>query len=133
MKSIKLPLSFNNGGLSTTTDLHQIFKQKIIDVLVTTKRERVMIPEYGAGVYSLLYEMLDPMVFTDFKTDAIQELSRNVSGVNIVDIRISTADSLRADPENTTLDITVLYRVPPHQVTSTTLTVSEFLSEESFA
>lgn len=133
MKAIKLPLSFNNGRLQTTTDLHQIFKQKIIDVLVTSKRERVMIPEYGCSVYSLLYEMLDPMVFTDFKTDAIQELSRHVSGATIVDLVISEADSLRADPENTTLDITVLYRVPPYQVTSTTFTVSEFLSEESFA
>lgn len=132
MKAIKLPLSFNNGGLQTTTDLHQVFKQKIIDVLVTSKRERVMIPEYGCSVYSLLYEMLDPAVFTDFKTDAIQELSRNVSGATIVDLTVSTSDSLRADPENTTLDITVLYRVPPHQVTSTTFTVSEFLSEESF-
>lgn len=132
MRAIRVPVSFSNGALVSTTDLHQIFKQKILDVLVTSKQERVMIPEYGASVYSLLYEMMDPIVFADFKVDAIQEITQHVTGVDIVDLRVSTGDSFRADPDNTTLSITVLYRVPPHQVTSTTFTVSEFLSEESF-
>lgn len=132
MKSIKLPVTFKNGALVSTTDLNQIFKQKIIDVLVTSKQERVMLPEYGAGTYSLLYEMLDPMVFADFKTDALQELTQHVTGVDIVDLRMSSGESFRQDPDSTTLSITVLYRIPPHQVTSTTFTVSEFLSEESF-
>lgn len=91
-----------------------------------------MIPEYGANVYSLLYEMLDPMVFADFKTDAIQELSQHVTGVEIVDLSISSEDSLRQEEFNTTLSVSVKYRVPPHQLTSMTFTVSEFLSEESF-
>lgn len=132
MKAIKLPLSFRNGALVSTTDLHQIFKQKIIDVLVTSKQERVMIPEYGADVYSLLYTMLDPMIFADFKADALLELSQGVTGVDIVDILLSSGESLTSSDESTTLSITVLYRVPPHQVTSMTFTVSEFLSEESF-
>jgi len=132
MKAIKLPVSFKNGALTSTTDLHQIFKQKIIDVLVTSKQERVMLPEYGAGSYSLLYEMLDPMVLADFKTDALQELTQHVTGVDIVDLQMTSGESLRQDPESTTLTITVFYRVPPHQVTSMTFTVSEFLSEDSF-
>lgn len=132
MKAIKLPVTFKNGALVSTTDLNQIFKQKIIDVLVTSKQERVMLPEYGAGTYSLLYEMLDPMVFADFKTDALQELAQHVTGVDIVDLKMSSGESFRQDQDSTTLSITVLYRIPPHQVTSTTFTVSEFLSEESF-
>lgn len=132
MKSIKLPVSFSNGTLTTTTDLHQIFKQKIIDVLVTTKQERVMLPEYGGNAYSLLYEMLDPIVFADFKTDALQELAQHVTGVAVMDLKVSTGNNFNADPNSTTLDITVLYRVPPYQTTSMTFTVTEFLSEESF-
>lgn len=132
MKAIKLPVAFSNGSLRTTTDLHQIFKQKIIDVLVTSKQERVMIPEYGVGVYSLLYEILDPLIFADFKVDAIQELSQHVTGVEIVDLRLSSGGSLQSPEDNTTLSITVLYRLPPYQVTSMTFTVSEFLSEDSF-
>lgn len=132
MRSIKLPLSYQNGRLTTTSDLNQIIRQKIIDVLVTSKQERVMIPEYGASTYSLVFDMLDPLVLQDFKVDALQELAAHVTGAQIIDLKITSSGGFNTDDMNTTLSITVYYRIPPNQVTSMTFTVSDFLSEESF-
>lgn len=135
MKAIKLPVSFSGGRLQTTTDVNTIIRQKIIDVLVTSKQERVMLPDYGGDAYTLLYEMMDPTVFADFKTDAIQELSRHVTGAQIIDIVINTGDALQNTIQNadydTSVNITVYYRIPPQRATSVTFTVSEFLTDES--
>lgn len=135
MKAIKLPVSFNGGRLETTTDINQIIKQKIIDVLVTSKQERVMLPEYGGNAYSLLFEMMDPTIFADFKTDAIQELSRHVAGAQIMDITLAGGDARQTTIQNadydTSVNITVYYRIPPQRATSVTFTVSEFLTDES--
>ena len=133
MRSLKLPFSINSTGSTTSTsDVDTIVKQKVIDVLTTTKRERVMEPNYGAGVYRFIYEMLDPLVFADFKVDALQELNENISGAQILDINISLGeDSLAVAEFNTTAFITVYYRIPPLQATTMTFSVSEFVTAET--
>jgi len=135
LRAIKLPVSFSNGRLETTTDINQIIRQKIIDVLVTSKMERVMRPTYGGDSYSLIYEIMDPAVFADFKVDAIQELTRNVSGIQVLDISMVSGNDLSStiqnDSNDTTLSMTVYYRIPPQRASSVTFTVSEFLTNES--
>lgn len=132
MRTIKLPISFQNGRLATISDINQIIKQKIIDVLVTSKNERVMIPEYGSGAYSLLYESMDPTVFADFRADALQELAVNVTGATILDVVLAEGISLGSGDYNTTLTINVVYQIPPYPITSTTFSISDVLTEDSF-
>lgn len=131
MRSLKLPISFQGGRVATTSNIETIVKQKIIDVLVTSRGERVMNMGYGSGAYSYLYEPMDPLIFADFKQEAISDLHRNVSGVEIMNINIGVPSSLY-DGENTTVTVTVSYRIPPMQVTSMTFNISEFLTEDSF-
>lgn len=132
MKSLRMPISFTNGRISTLSDVQSIVKQKIIDVLVTANRERVMNPNYGAGAYTLLYDTLDPLVFADFKQEALSDINRNVSNAQILDIIVNTKDSLYVGETNTTLEINVVYQIPPHQQSVMTFEVSEFANESSF-
>jgi phage baseplate assembly protein W len=132
MRSIYLPFQFNNGKVATTADFDAIVKQKIVDVLAVSKTERPMRPEYGIGAYTFLYEPIDPLIWEDFKQDAMMELREFVSGVRITDIVISEGSSYGGEEEGSTLYITVYYSINPSQKSSVTLTVSDILNEDTY-
>jgi phage baseplate assembly protein W len=132
MRSIYLPFQFNNGKVATTSDFDEIIKQKIIDVLAVTKTERPMRPRYGLGTYTFLYEPVDPLIWEDFKQDALVELREAVSGVRINDIVIAEGDGSRGEEEGSTIYVTVYYSINPSQKSSVTLTVSDILNEETY-
>ena len=131
MRSIYLPLQFNNEKIATTTDFDTIVKQKIVDVLAVSRGERVMRPRYGVGAYGMLYTTIDPLVWADFKQEALLAMTEDVSGVTIHDIQISTGDP-RQLSEPTTVTITVTYQIPTSQISSVTLNVSDILNEEMY-
>ncbi len=110
MKSISVPFRFNtNGVVSITEDTAIIAKQKIIDVLVTDKYERVNNPDYGLAINSLLFSPFDPLIFSDYKIDAISDLNNFVSNAQILDIEFTSPDSMNNYSEST-LTVRVIYR-----------------------
>ena len=86
MASISVPFRFEKGGVASTSDNSIIAKQKIIDVLATRPFERVMRPEHGAGISSLLFEPMDPLVFADYKVDALKTVNDSVNNAHVRDI-----------------------------------------------
>lgn len=124
MRSIALPFRITNGRIATLTDPYKIVEQKILDVLLTSNNERVMNPRYGSAVYALLYEIMDDNVLADFKTEALMDLRENVDGAEIADIKFSSTNLLGDSEYNTTLEITVFYRIPPTMTRSMTFSVN---------
>lgn len=125
MRSIAVPFNIVGGSIADTTDFDTIIEQKIINVLVTGKFERTMIPEYGGDVQALLFDVIDELVEVDFKTDASQELATYVSGVQIIDLRVERTATSEAT-------ITVYYRTPLSPARSTVFTLPlGILTEES--
>jgi len=109
MKAISIPFRFENGSVASTEDNSTIAKQRIIDVLATSKYERVMRPEYGAGISSLLFEPLDPLLLSDYKVDALADLNENVSNAKILDMSFQTSgDFVYNTNEESTLVARVL-------------------------
>lgn len=133
MKAMYLPVKFVNGSVASTSTFDTIIKQRIIDVLVVSKGERVMRPDYGIGSYNMLYELIDPLIWADFRATALSELNKNVSGVTIKDIKITSGPSAFAVDDATTVNISVFYQIPPSQEASVTLTVSDILNEDTYA
>lgn len=125
MKGLQIPFNVVGGRISATTDENLLIEQKIINVLVTAKFERPMLPEYGAGIQSLLFDTIDELVEVDFKTDASSELTDRVSGIKIIDLRVEQSGSSEAT-------ITVYYRTPLSPARSTSFTIPlGILTEES--
>lgn len=130
MKAIKTPLSFKDGKIDTVTTPDDIARQKIVDVLVTSPGERVMRPEYGAGVYNLLFDYPNPLTFADFKTDALMDISENVSGAVIIDLNVAPASEVY---DETTMTVEASYQIPPSSVKSVNIVIGEpVLSEDEF-
>jgi len=126
VKSISIPFSFTGGRVGITRNYDKIIRQKIVDVLVTSPPERFGIANYGAGVYSLVFEDIDELIAADFRLDAIAELQNRLTGVTINDIRV------RQNTFNpNTAEITVYYSLPLSRTQSFSFTVTDVLNEES--
>ena len=127
MKSIKFPFTISSSGISYTKSPSKIAEQKIVDVLVTNRNERVGIIGYGASANSLLFEAVDELISADYKVDALAELRSRINGVDIIDMRIANGLT-----DETTVDITVYYRLPMSSLQTMTFTVyASALNEES--
>ena len=126
MKNIAVPFRFTGGRVAATTDPDTVARQKIIDVLTTAPSERFGLPNYGAGLYSLLFEPIDELVEADFKMDAMMELRDRVSGVTIHDIRIK-----QNQVDESTADIYVYYSLPLSPAQTFSFTITNTLTEES--
>ena len=113
MKSIKVPFNFSGGRVATTSSPTVAAEQKIINVLTTNKYERVMRHRYGANINQLLYEEIDELSIADFIIDAKQEAADSISRTSILDIKLTPTNSIASyDNSETTLGITVIYRIP---------------------
>lgn len=126
MKSIAIPFGFDGGKVSSTTDQDTIVRQKIIDVLMTNRFERMGVPNYGAGVQGLVFDTIDELVAADFKLDAIAEIHRRVKDVTIHDITVEESFI-----EETEVKVTVLYALPLSSMNSLVFFLSDTLTEES--
>jgi len=134
MTVIKMPFSINaNGRIDSTTDRDVAVRQRITDILVTSVGERVMKPTYGGNARLLLFEPVDDLLFGEFRMDAMNELSRSLTGVTIEDLSVRPASYTEFDDFATTLTISVRYRIGPLQRSSFTFSIGNpnSLTEES--
>lgn len=113
MKTIKVPFNYSGGRTSETTSVKTIAEQKIVDVLTTSRYERVMRHRYGAGIRRFLFEPADELSLADFIIDARQDAAESISRVSILDIRLSPTNTVAAygNPE-TTIGVSVIYKLP---------------------
>lgn len=123
MKAIRVPFSLEGGGVSETSDPSRIAEQKIVNTMVTNNGERVMNPNYGASTSRLLFDITSSLEFSDFKTDALQELKKNISKADILDVRVNDSFYNQAS-EPTVATITVLYRLPLGSVQATSFNIA---------
>lgn len=125
MKVIKIPFSFTDGGVAETTDILKATEQKIIDNLTTRTGERAINTNYGLGIQNLLYEMVNPLVFDDFKTDAIIRLNNELDSGKVLDMSISYPNSPEmAFVEDSVISVNIVYSMPMNGTRTLTFNVT---------
>lgn len=135
MPSIYTPFRIDSSGrVAKTNTPERIVEQQIIDVLTTSKFERVMRPTYGAGATQLLYEPIDDLVYGEFKTDALMELNKQLSTASITNLIIQPSDTPFIDEDpSVVIEIKVQYSMAlsNSRVFSFKITTPIGLTEES--
>jgi uncharacterized protein len=61
MRSIDFPFRFGPSGLALTENYSRIVRAQLVDTLMTNYRERIMRPDYGADIQSLLFNPADEL------------------------------------------------------------------------
>lgn len=134
MRSISIPFRFNGGKVADTEDSGVIAKQRIIDALTTDRFERVNRPEYGSSIKALLFDNNDPLVFADYRVDALRDLNEYVSNAKILDLQIKNGNDVGyGNDKDSSLVVRVVYRTSDGNTATfvANLTAGTFITEES--
>ena len=133
MKTILVPFSFTTEGrVGITNDPVVIVKQQIIDFFTTATHERHGVLRYGGNLQSFSFEILDPLVFADYKLDAISEANRHIKGGKIIDMQIYSQNNDAYGFDESTLVVDIKYSVSTYLISSVKLYVSDnLITEES--
>jgi len=89
-KNFAFPFMVNEGGRISATGGDDSIRAKIIQILFTSRGERVAQPEFGCGLFDLVFDMNDPILASSVEFSIGQSLTRwmanevVIEGVNAV-------------------------------------------------
>ena len=104
--TITIPFQFNSfGSVNATTDLRQIWRDRVLMVLLTKFGERVMRPDFGSDLHSVVFENEASAVETATRTINIA-FNTWLSPLNLLSITPSF------DINTGFLEVSVAYTLP---------------------
>lgn len=129
MKAFDVPLSIVNGTLAFTDSYDRIVRNQVIDALTTNQGERVMHPDWGCDIQSMLFDPSDSLERQDtaayVRDRLIQFVPRsfiNSVGVNVadatpnlvyIDVRYKSSSYMPASTVTVGLDTTATTGTTP--------------------
>lgn len=96
------PLSILNGSIRTTDSYDKIVRDQLVDAITTNQGERVMHPDWGCDIQSVLY---DPSSSLERQDTASYIRDRLIHMVPRALIRSVTVDVSDAEPNIVYIDI----------------------------
>jgi phage baseplate assembly protein W len=92
--SVSLPLVYDSvdGPYELNKTLKDVVKQNLKNLVLTSPGERIMLPEFGAGIRRLLFEPVTPATSSQAKEKISTQISKFMPFVEIEQILILTSD-----------------------------------------
>ena len=94
------PFAVTNTGRISASGGDDAIRGKIIQVLFTTPGERVHVPDFGCGLFNLVFEPNDPILAATMEFTVGQALSRWLEDDIVVD-----GVNVEADEEMVTIQV----------------------------
>mgnify|MGYP000085246085 CR=1 FL=1 len=93
--SVSLPLVYDSvdGPYELNKTLKDVVKQNLKNLVLTSPGERIMLPEFGAGIRRLLFEPVTPATSSQAKEKISTQISKVMPFVEIEQILILTSDA----------------------------------------
>jgi len=106
--AVALPLSIDSGdGFTMIKDLKTLIKQNLKMLLLTIPGERVMDPEFGAGLPRFLFENFGNVAYGEIEFTIREQTKKYLPHV-----KINTVSFDSTDVDRNTLGITINYSIP---------------------
>lgn len=113
--SPKFPLSLSEqGDFASNQDIKSLVKQNFKNLLLTIPGERMMIPDFGVGVHSYLFEQRGVGVLEEIGTKITEQVIKYLPYISVSNISINDD----ADSENI-VSIKITYLIKPLSITDT--------------
>jgi len=81
-----------NGYFSTSAD-KKLVKENMMQILLTSPGERVMLPDFGVGLRRYVFEMNDEQLATVIKERIINQIAKYQPLAEIIDIQFKMDDN----------------------------------------
>lgn len=108
----KLPLQFDEkGGYAMLENLGSVVRQNLKMLVLTIPGERIMLPDFGAGVYQYFFEPMVPSLFRQIRGDIIKQVSEYMPFIQVQSIDFLTSD-IDSSLSDSSVRIVIKYRVP---------------------
>jgi phage baseplate assembly protein W len=92
--SPKLPLTYDptDGPYRLNKNLKEVVSQNYKNLILTMPGERVMIPEFGVGLYGYLHENVSGVIFDDLMDTIVEQTQTYMPMINLISVNFITSD-----------------------------------------
>jgi uncharacterized protein len=101
------PIGLNTDGQLQTATEEESIRQSILIILGTAKGERLMRPDFGCGVYDLVFEAQTPATAGNIAQAVQDALLTLEPRINVLDVEVTP----ESNPAGETLLVNVQYQV----------------------
>lgn len=109
MQGLSVPFRIGpTGGVQVVSNTAELIGQRVLDFIVTNHRERLMLPEYGANLATIVFDLTDSLVVHDTINGITPRLAAAVPEIQIVGIT-ALPDAIQPSQ----LNIEVSYTIKP--------------------
>lgn len=112
--SPKIPLSYDpiDGPYRLNRTLGETIRQNFKNLILTMPGERVMIPDFGVGLYGFLFENTSGDVLDELVRRITEQTQAYMPMINLVSIDFTTSDEDRSLSYNE-IRVTIKYNILP--------------------
>lgn len=105
---VKLPITRNDiYGYTMIDNVPELIRQNLKMLILTNPGERVMIPEFGVGIQSYLFENFSDTIYIDIENAIKKQVRKYMPVVSIENVLFDTSE-----PDNNKLGISIRYSIP---------------------
>lgn len=105
-RGVAFPIELDNGDIKDAKDEESI-RQSIKIILGTAKGERVMRPDFGCGIYDLVFEMTTASTAGKISQAVREALLKFEPRLDVIDIQVTP----KSDEEGEKIFISIDYQV----------------------
>jgi len=107
--SVKLPLRVDqvDGAYALNKSLEDMAEQNLKMVILTNPGERVMIPEFGAGIRQFLFEPATPATADQIRSRVQAQVKTYLPYINILELSVFASENNAAS-----LSLIIKYSIP---------------------
>ena len=105
---VKLPITKSDiNGFTMIDNFHSLIKQNLKMLILTNPGERVMIPNFGVGIKSYLFENFSETTYTEIENNIKEQVATYLP---VVTIKALSFDN--SSPDANTLQVSLEYFIP---------------------
>jgi phage baseplate assembly protein W len=103
---VKIPFNAPGVFYSTFSTQEQI-RYNIVNLVLTSKGERVENPNFGTSVRSQLFQQIDTSTFNNLEASLINDIQRYIPNVRVTNVQFSQT----GEYNDNTLVVTIVYQI----------------------
>jgi len=109
-----LPLTLDPiDGYKMLDTIRDVVKQNFKMLILTNPGERMMIPDFGVGMYTFLFEQDNPVLYQNIEQRIYSQTAKYLPFITVQDIQFESFDTNSEFFEDRRLKVTVTYFIKP--------------------